>query len=86
MHFHPVPRAIDDEELRNVIRIEGSSDGAEQMTVLWTQEDGIAAPKASEECLDLSAEQSENARDSTEAAGPKRTTTNRLRQHRHSSR
>ena len=71
-------RAIDDEGLRNVIRAKGSSDDC--------RPDDCAVAQGLRECVGPSAEQSENVLDSTASAEPERTTTNRLRQYRHSSR
>ena len=60
MHFHPVPRAIDGEGSVTSFASKAAVMIAEQVTVLaW----------------EPSAEQSENVLDSTESAGPKRTTT-----------
>ena len=82
MHFHPVPRAIDDEVSVTSFAAKAAVLVAEQMTVLWRQEYGMSDPRPPR---NEAAEQSENVLDSTASAEPK-TTTNRLRQHRHSSR
>ena len=51
MHFHPVPRAIDDEVgLRNVIRGKGSSDGCRTDDCAVDTSARNHWPKASEEC------------------------------------
>lgn len=45
MHFHPVPRAIDDEVSVTSFAAKAAVMVAEQMTVRWTQEHRISGPR-----------------------------------------